>query len=103
MPMIHSEHTCQSFWPGIGKPSNLRLCSMIGCTTLHCIVLGLGRYMHPPSNIARIDMKYLVLAQLKQLGAVFITVRKETTDINGLCGSSLALEYERIEVIILCI
>ena len=44
MPMIHSEHTCQRFWPGIGKPSNLRLCSMTGCTTIHCIVLGSGRY-----------------------------------------------------------
>ena len=42
--MIHSEPTCQRFWPGIGKPSNLRSCSMTGCTTLHCIVLGLGRY-----------------------------------------------------------
>ena len=44
MPMIHSEHACQRFWPRIGKPSNLRLCSMTGCTTLHCIVLGSGRY-----------------------------------------------------------
>ena len=43
--MIHSEHACQRFWPGIGKPSNLRLCSMTGCTKLHCIVLGSGRYI----------------------------------------------------------
>ena len=33
------------FWPGIGKPSNPRLCSMTGCTTFHCIVLGSGRYI----------------------------------------------------------
>ena len=44
--MIHSEHTCQRFWPGIGKHSNPRLCSMTGCTTLHCIVLGSGRYTY---------------------------------------------------------
>ena len=39
--MIDYEHPCQRFWPGIDKPSNLRLCSMTGCTTLHCIVLAL--------------------------------------------------------------
>ena len=32
------------FWPGVGKPSNPRLCSMTGYTTFHCIVLGSGRY-----------------------------------------------------------
>ena len=32
------------FWPGIGKPSNPRLCSMTGYATFHCIVLGSGRY-----------------------------------------------------------
>ena len=38
------------FWPGIGKPSNPRLCSMTGYTTFHCIVLGSGRYTECPEK-----------------------------------------------------
>ena len=41
------------FWPGIGKRSNPRLCSMTGYTTFHCIVLGSGRYT--PIAMSNVD------------------------------------------------
>ena len=75
--LIHSEHTCQRFWPGIGKPSNPRLCSMTGCTTFQCIVLGSGRYIVP------------VMTRPRSPKTVFICVSVCVFGIGDFAGSSM--------------